>query len=148
MADTGRNQTSWWTVVWSALFAAALSLGISYCITGHTFRLNQEAQMERARNYADKLEIRLEVELTRNWADYRQDSVKWLSDKADSLRDDKGRLSAQGRDSNLAAVSESEKRVNQYFRELIEATREQIIRYETDERLEIETIRETGVLLK
>ncbi|MFH2057140.1 MAG: hypothetical protein ABIJ61_14375 [bacterium] len=148
MGKSDKSRTSWLTVVLSALLAAALSFVVSYWITGHTFELNQDAQMERAAKYADKLEVKLEVELDRKWADYRQDSTRWVSDKADSLERGRGWLGRQHMSGSVGAVNDFEERVDDYFRKLIEGTRKEIIRTSEDRRLEIETIRETGVLLK
>lgn len=135
------------TAVFSAFFAALFSLGASYIIAGVVVDKEHKAQMERASNYADKLEAGLEIELKRKWEDYRADSVRWLAEREDSasittriLANNGGLTSGMGQ-----KLVEDVKR---HFDELIADTRLDILRLEQDKRLEIETIRETGVLLK
>jgi len=147
MGTPDKSKTSWSTVILSALLAAALSFVVSYWITNHTFELSQDPQMERAAKYADKLEAQLELELTQRWERFRADSLRWERARADSIEVGESDLSSR----NLLRSSARpmlHDRINGKYDALIEDAILDINRFADLKHLEIETIRETGVLLK
>lgn len=141
------KKTSWLTIVLSAVLSAVLSFVVSYLVTNHTFRLNQEAQMERAAKYADKLEAKLELELGQRWESFRTDSLHWERARADSIEVGESDLSSRHL-LQSSARSMLRDRINRKFDSMIEDSISEIKHFEDLQRLEIETIRETGVLLK
>jgi len=115
--------------------------------TTNAIERERTEQIRTAKEYAAKLEKYLNLQLSRRWEDFDQDSIRIESQRSDSLRRIDGDLSRRGL-LGSGARSSSYKRANEHFDYILKKSRWEVERFAEDIELQVESIRETGVILK
>ena len=137
----------WLLIIGWMLGTVVLPFLVARYTSTRAIEVERKEQIKTAKEYSVKLDKFLNLQLSRRWEDYRQDSLRIECQRSDSLIRIDGDLARRGV-LESGARPMSQKRANEYFDYVISKNRREVERIAQDIALQVESIRETGVILK
>lgn len=146
-SESKRAIPTWLTILGWFLGVLIIPFLVARYTSTRAIEVARAEQIETAGRYAKKLEDYLRLQLERRWQDYKQDSLRLELMRSDSLDRIDGDLARRGiLDSSARPVSH--KRANRHFDYILVRDRREVERFAEDIALHVQSIRETGVILK